>query len=106
MNDFTTVRQNNQVITDLSPAYKAAGYTLPKAVTEASERVLAAAEFPSKVQQAQREAVAARDAYTSGMPVSVFAPGSGIAADYAAALAPIIGTPEPVGTSTEQHANA
>lgn len=62
MNDITTVRQNNQVITDLSPAYKAAGYTLPKAVTEASERVIAAAEFPSKVQQAQREAVAARDA--------------------------------------------
>jgi len=37
----------------------------------------------------------------------VFAPGSGIAADYAAALAPIIGTPEPdTRGSAEQHANA
>jgi chromosome partitioning protein len=63
-------------------------------------------QHPGRVTVPVREAVAARDAYTSGMPVSVFAPGSGIAADYAAALAPIIGTPEPVGTSTEQHATA
>ena len=64
-------------------------------------------QHPGRVTAPVREAVAARDAYTSGMPVSVFAPGSGIAADYAAALAPIIGTPEPVGTSTEQqHATA
>ncbi len=64
-------------------------------------------QHPGHVTAPVREAVAARDAYTSGMPVSVFAPGSGIATDYAAALAPIIGTPEPVGTSsTEQHATA
>lgn len=37
-----------------------------------------------------REAVAARDAYTAGLPVSLYAPGSGIATDYAAALTPII----------------
>lgn len=37
-----------------------------------------------------REAVAARDAYTAGMPVSLYDPRSKIAADYAAALAPII----------------
>jgi len=52
-------------------------------------------QHPGRVTSPVREAVAARDAYTSGMPVSVFAPASGIAADYAAALAPIIGTPEP-----------
>jgi chromosome partitioning protein len=50
---------------------------------------------PGQVTTPVREAVAARDAYTSGMPVSVFAPSSGIAADYAEALALIIGTPEP-----------
>lgn len=37
-----------------------------------------------------REAVAARDAYTAGMPASVYAPGSGIAQDYTAALAAVI----------------
>lgn len=51
-----------------------------------------AEHHPGRVTSPVREAVAARDAYTSGMPVSVFAPGSPIAADYIAALAPIIGT--------------
>ncbi|MGL4173649.1 MAG: ParA family protein [Actinomycetota bacterium] len=36
-----------------------------------------------------RETVQARDAYTSRMPVSIYAPASGIAADYAEALAQI-----------------
>jgi len=31
-----------------------------------------------------------RDAYTAGMPVSIYDPRSKIAADYATALAPII----------------
>ena len=65
------------------------------------------AQHPGRVTAPVREAVAARDAYTSGMPVSVFAPGSPIAADYAAALAPIIGTPEPdAQVSAEHHATA
>lgn len=64
-------------------------------------------QHPGRVTAPVREAVAARDAYTSGMPVSVFAPGSPIAADYAAALAPIIGTPEPdAQVSAEHHATA
>lgn len=63
-----------------------------------------AKQHPGRVITPVREAVAARDAYTSGMPVSVFAPGSGIAADYSAAIAPIIGMTEPVDTSTEQQA--
>jgi chromosome partitioning protein len=64
-------------------------------------------QHPGRVTTPVREAVAARDAYTSGMPVSVFAPGSPIAADYAAALAPIIGTPEPdAQVSAEHHATA
>jgi chromosome partitioning protein len=63
-------------------------------------------QHPGRVTTPVREAVAARDAYTSGMPVSVFAPGSGIAADYAEALTPIIGTPEPAATSTDQHVTA
>ena len=46
---------------------------------------------PGRVTPPVREAVAVRDAYTSGMPVTVYAPESGVAADYAAALAPIIG---------------
>ncbi|MBC9958365.1 ParA family protein [Yimella sp. cx-51] len=53
---------------------------------------------PGRVTTPIREAVAARDAYTAGMPVSVYAPSSGIAADYATALAPII---EPSTTATE-----
>jgi chromosome partitioning protein len=61
-------------------------------------------EHPGRVTSPVREAVAARDAYTSGMPVSVYAPGSGIAADYAAALAPIIGTAETAPADTEQTA--
>lgn len=48
------------------------------------------ARYPGRVTSPVREAVAARDAYTDGKPVSVYAPGSGIAEDYAAALAPII----------------
>ncbi|GAA1250283.1 ParA family protein [Janibacter melonis] len=47
-------------------------------------------DHPGRVSSPIREAVAARDAYTSGQPVSVYAPGSGIAQDYAAALAPIL----------------
>lgn len=46
--------------------------------------------FPGKVTNPIREAVAARDAYTAGMPASIYAPGTGIAQDYAAALATII----------------
>jgi chromosome partitioning protein len=49
-----------------------------------------AEEYPGRITSPIREAVAARDAYTSGMPVSLYAPGSGIADDYAAALAPIL----------------
>ena len=48
-------------------------------------------QHPGRVTSPVREAVAARDAYTVGMPVSIYAPGSGIAEDYAAALAPILG---------------
>lgn len=47
--------------------------------------------YPGRVTSPVREAVAAPDAYTAGQPVSVYAPTSGIAADYAAALAPVIG---------------
>ena len=44
---------------------------------------------------ARREAVAAADAYTARMPVSVYDPESPVARDYAAAMTQIIGTPEP-----------
>ncbi len=47
-------------------------------------------KHPRMVTSPIREAVAVRDAYTAGMPVSIFDPRSKIAADYAAALAPII----------------
>jgi len=52
-------------------------------------------QFPGRITSPVREAVAAKDAYTDGKPVSVYAPGSAIAEDYAQALAPIIGTPIP-----------
>lgn len=47
-------------------------------------------DFPGKVTHPIREAVAARDAYTAGMPASIYAPGTGIALDYAAAMATIL----------------
>lgn len=51
-------------------------------------------QWPGRVTTPIREAVAARDAYTAGLPVSRYAPGSGIATDYAAALATIINAQE------------
>lgn len=57
-------------------------------------------QYPGRVTSPVREAVAARDAYTSGMPVSVYAPSSPIAVDYAAALAPVIASAETLTTST------
>ena len=50
------------------------------------------ATHPGRVTTPIREAVAARDAYTAGLPVSLYVPGSGIASDYAAAMAQIITT--------------
>lgn len=49
-------------------------------------------EYPGQVTAPVREAVAVRDAYTAGMPVSVYAPGSPIGEDYATALQDIIKT--------------
>ncbi len=52
-------------------------------------------EYPGRVTTPVREAVAAADAYTARMPVSVYDPESPVARDYAAAMTQIIGTPEP-----------
>lgn len=60
---------------------------LDREVVEELEKV-----HPGKVTTPIREAVAAKDAYTAGMPVSVYMPDSGIADDYAAAMAQIITT--------------
>lgn len=46
-----------------------------------------------------REAVAARDAYSAGLPVSAYAPTSGIAADYATVMDRILG-PAPQACDT------
>ena len=62
-------------------------------------------QHPGKVTAPVREAVSARDAYTSGQPVSIYAPGSGIAADYAAAMTQIIGSPEPPKTTLTTSTN-
>lgn len=48
-------------------------------------------DYPDKVTPAIREAIAAADAYTVGMPVSVFAPKAPITDDYTKALAAILG---------------
>lgn len=57
-------------------------------------------KHPNKVTPPIREAVAAKDAYSAGQPVSIYAPTSGIASDYAAALAPIIATHSTQQTAT------
>lgn len=49
--------------------------------------------FPGQVTTPVREAVAVKDSYTDGVPVSIYAPGSGVAEDYAKALAPVVGHP-------------
>lgn len=52
--------------------------------------------YPGRVTTPVREAVAVKDSYTQGTPVSVYDPKSNVAADYAAAIATIIdqeGTP-------------
>lgn len=50
--------------------------------------------FPGQVTNPIRKAVAAADAYTAGMPVSIYEPGSGIAEDYRAAMQQITGRTE------------
>lgn len=49
--------------------------------------------YPGRVTSPVREAVAARDAYTAGQPVSRYAPGSPIADDYYDALRPALSLP-------------
>ena len=50
------------------------------------------ADWPQQVTNPIREAVAARDAFTAGLPVSVYAPNAPITADYRSATATIIDT--------------
>lgn len=47
-------------------------------------------EYVGRVTTPVREAVAARDAYSAGMPVSVFAPDSPVSVSYEAALTPVL----------------
>ena len=47
-------------------------------------------EYGDRVTLPVREAVAARDAYSAGMPVSVYAPESPVSVSYEAALAPVL----------------
>ncbi|MGW9114503.1 ParA family protein [Microbacterium sp. NPDC055683] len=49
--------------------------------------------YPGRVTSPVREAVAARDAYTAGQPVSRYAPGSPIAEDYYEALRDVLNLP-------------
>lgn len=59
--------------------------------------------YPGRVTRPIREAVAARDSYVAGQTISVFAPRSKVAQDYAAALAQIIsanGQPHPANQTT------
>ncbi len=60
-------------------------------------------QFPGRVTSPVREAVAAKDAYTAGMPVSIYDPLAGVSQDYAEALDFILGertssVPQPTGT--------
>ena len=54
-------------------------------------------KWPDQIRPPVREAVAAKDAYIAGLPLSAYAPDSGAAADYAAALAPLLPAPAPTG---------
>lgn len=47
--------------------------------------------YPGQVTGPVREAVAVADAFTAGLPVSLYRPGSAVAADYTAALEQITG---------------
>lgn len=49
-------------------------------------------EYPSRVTHTVREAVAVADAYTAGMPVSMYDPAAPVSQDYADALTPVIQT--------------
>jgi len=57
--------------------------------------------FPGRVTKPIREAVAARDAFTAGMPVTVYDPRSGIADDYREAIATIMETTDQTGRTEE-----
>lgn len=57
--------------------------------------------FPGRVTKPIREAVAARDAFTAGMPVTVYDPRSGIADDYREAIATIIKTTDQTDQTEE-----
>lgn len=49
-------------------------------------------KWPDEIRPPVREGVVAKDSYIAGQPVSAYAPKSGVAADYAAALEPILMT--------------
>jgi chromosome partitioning protein len=48
--------------------------------------------YPGQVTPPVREGIVAADAYTAGMPVSVYAPNAPVSRDYAAALEAILGS--------------
>lgn len=50
---------------------------------------------PGRVTATVRQAIAVADSYTAGLPVSLYAPNSTVAADYQAAVEPIIATSSP-----------
>lgn len=56
-------------------------------------------EYPGRVTSPIREAVAAKEAYTDGKPVGIYAPRAPIAEDYADAIAVIVGQPAPARTT-------
>ncbi len=56
-------------------------------------------QHPGKVTPPVREAVAAKDSYTAGQPVSLYAPRSAVAGDYSAAMAAIIDAHPAVSTN-------
>ena len=49
-------------------------------------------KWPAEIRPPVREGIVAKDAYIAGLPVSAYAPDSGVAADYAEALEPILAT--------------
>lgn len=61
---------------------------------------LLTSEFGERVTLPVRESVAARDAYSAGMPVSVYAPTSPVSVSYVEALKPVLASSlDPVATT-------
>lgn len=100
---FLQLRIGGRVIDAIVPARYDGRRVLDREVV-----ALLTEQWPQAVTPPVRETVTVKDAYVAACPVSVHAPRSAVAADYAAVCAAITGTagPAPEATDTTIHTNA